>query len=896
MRGWIPSLVGALSDEIAEVSKRTRIQSILLSGGEPRDLESTRQAGVSAIWYRNPNPDLAINTDEPFGHVRIGNATHEAAIIEVEPDRILISIEHPDGPLTAYQNAELILDPTALLKTLQQRLTEADQGTWEMSWTLLAKVQGSINSRAALASADACDLSDLSEEQARVVRLAMGSEVTFVQGPPGTGKTHTAARIVSSAIKARKSILVTSHTHVAIDQVLMSCVGAGGPVSGVDQKLLVRVGQPRLSTVPKNLVANSASDAPKDALIRGGTFATLSKIYVDQSLLQRSWDLVLIDEVSMVNPALAMMALGRAQETVVLVGDPHQLPPITRARREQAKAWLGTDLFERCGATARSSFTRITTQRRMKPAIANIARDLRYGREELVDHPSTSDRTTRIASVDGHPLMKVSSVSARTGAKTLRYQGSMWNLQSAVTSTLVASQLARGLTKPSRDERKPIGVVTPYRAQSRLVMRLLSSMKVLPWVRPGTVHTFQGNECDVIVLDPTLGPPINSARLTSSTLAPEVTRELNVAVTRARDSVIMTGDHDWLQTSGRQGALGSVVRHFRNASDFTIESSMESETYTYSSSCAAALRPIEPRSTLWALTPEPPERAAAELLSSWGEFGAKVYAVTNPDFKSKWIVGPIEWIPWLAPPHGYLSDQGLAIRLADDSWIGIKSPETAELVASYLRLPGAIDQLLADPRCICGERRHVRTSVKYQGDEVFLTCPRYPACRDGYERVRNTFVRFKDSKKTRTHPKNQRSLTSSPSRSTAGDEPVDIAKRINERLAKEVCAVCGRKNVIVRRSKDPKVQHGWFLRAKRSDSGDKTYTCPPGEGHRVAERTLGETGRSRKLQQRDAVTATPGTRRQRSSTPSGRHTCRSCGETFPARWERCGFCGTENPS
>lgn len=206
-----------------------------------------------------------------------------------------------------------------------------------MNWPLLDRVAGRVAESVASAPPEHCVLDGASPEQASAIRQALASEVTFIQGPPGTGKTHTAARIISSLVARGRSVLVTSHTHVAIDQALLACVGAGGPMSGTSARLVARLGQPRLRAVPTEVVHTSMTLVPPDVLARGATFATLSKVYVDRTLLNHAWDTVIIDEVSMVNAALALLTMGRARRSVILIGDPHQLPPITQANSQQAK-------------------------------------------------------------------------------------------------------------------------------------------------------------------------------------------------------------------------------------------------------------------------------------------------------------------------------------------------------------------------------------------------------------------------------------------------------------------------------------------------------------------------------------------------------------------------------
>ncbi|MCM8787961.1 MAG: AAA domain-containing protein [Candidatus Omnitrophica bacterium] len=64
----------------------------------------------------------------------------------------------------------------------------------------------------------------LNQSQEKAIKLAMGSEVSFIWGPPGTGKTKTIAHLIEGFLSKNLSVLLISHTNIATDNALLSVV------------------------------------------------------------------------------------------------------------------------------------------------------------------------------------------------------------------------------------------------------------------------------------------------------------------------------------------------------------------------------------------------------------------------------------------------------------------------------------------------------------------------------------------------------------------------------------------------------------------------------------------------------------------------------------------------
>lgn len=322
-------------------------------------------------------------------------------------------------------------------------------------------------------------------------------------------------------------------------------------------------------------------------LLDGATalFATLTKLYMSPQLRERQWDTVIVDEASMAMPPLVAFAASRARKRVVVVGDFYQLPPIVQSREGSGQAELGVDLFDLRGIPQlvreggeHSQLTRLRIQRRMRPGIAETARTLAY-KSELVDHPDTSTRpvpewcTSTTAELlsgkrrpdeTGEGLLVVDIAKLEAWAGKSKGTTSRFNFYSAQACVELAALYASRMPRPDPGAAPPIGIITPYAAQRRYLTRLVHTLGLEAWMTVGTVHTFQGNECDLIVFDSVLAYPHYTARLTDPHVYEEVRRDLNVAVTRARHQLVFVGDGSWLDQHAKAGSgYGTLWAHLK---------------------------------------------------------------------------------------------------------------------------------------------------------------------------------------------------------------------------------------------------------------------------------------------------------------------------------------------
>ncbi|HDR7601560.1 AAA domain-containing protein [Bacillus mycoides] len=515
------------------------------------------------------------------------------------------------------REAVLYSEPWQLLEQLQERLKEAHKDKLKRN-RIKRLVDGTSSPK---------HLEKMKNTKNELAYRSFYNPTTYVWGPPGTGKSYNLSRIISAHYQKGKSVLVLAHSNAAVD-VLMSEVtkqiekkkkwtpgeivrygysqhehirnhetllasklvettnGSWGEerlyLEETRQDLREKILSYKATSADKKRIQEIESDLRKqkakikevekeyieNAKVIG---ATLSKCAIDSLIYERTFDLVVVDEVSMAYvPQIALAAsLGKR---IVVCGDFLQLPPIAMANHELVRKWLGEDMFYHAGivdsvnkSEAHPNLFMLQEQRRMHTDISKFTNSFIY-KNRVYDHPSVSERK-ELAKLQ--PFANEASVLFDTslmGAFSLKdaASGSRFNIMSG----LVAMQMMLiGLL----DGVQSIGVVTPYRAQSRFLSTCIREMlqktkyQNIP-VLAATVHKFQGSERDMMIFDTVDSYP--QERPGVLFFDHKNHRLVNVAVTRARGKFIQLSDCHYMRKNlSRKQALSQLTAHIERHGD-----------------------------------------------------------------------------------------------------------------------------------------------------------------------------------------------------------------------------------------------------------------------------------------------------------------------------------------
>jgi hypothetical protein len=378
--------------------------------------------------------------------------------------------------------------------------------------------------------------------------LDLDDSYLAVQGPPGTGKTYTGGHVIADLAAQGWKVGVVAQSHAVVENMLRSVVAAGLPVEQIGKKGGTGDG------VVWQLLPTSASAAAFHARQPGGFVVGGTKwdFCAAGRIPDGLFDLLVIDEAGQFSLA-DTLAVSAAARNLLLLGDPQQLPGVTKGRHPEpvdrpALGWLaeGHDtLPDELGYFLDRTW-------RMHPDLC-----------ARVSHLSYDDRLTALPLAAARSL---EGVEPGLRAVVVDHVGSSVSSpeEADVVVDLVRDLLGRRWQDPHTGTDRPLEpadilVVTPYNAQRWTVERALGSAGIAG-VRVGTVDKFQGQQAPVVLVS------------TSASSADEVPRgmefllnrnRMNVAVSRAQWCAVLVrsrGLTDYLPTGPEQLAeLGAFI-------------------------------------------------------------------------------------------------------------------------------------------------------------------------------------------------------------------------------------------------------------------------------------------------------------------------------------------------
>lgn len=428
------------------------------------------------------------------------------------------------------------------------------------------------------------DVRGLNSEQAEVVSQGLRSGVTFVLGPPGTGKTRALSALMAAAIQSGKTVACVAPSNLATDRLLDELCRTLANRGVLSEGTVIRTGRIRLEPVQPDwgwavdpwaiaLDRFGASDDPAmiraehDRLVERCMVLVTTAARTHLTPLRRRFDLVVVDEAAAAPLPLIyhVATLAKNHGSLVVCGDPCQLPVVTRSRHQHSRHYYGLDPFRARGIRAGqehpegAAVIMLKTQYRYHPDIANLVSGPMYG-GKLRSHESVLGRPDLGWPMSGGSLALLDTSKLSGSARRIRKYGN------ALHAEAIAA-LIRHMRTVLCDPAVEIAVLARYRDQVASIHRCLRPES---YTKVSTVHAMQGSEADIVVLDLSACPAHDHLGDYLQDPAPHGVgaRLLNTAITRARQRLVIVADLPYILNHPQvpENAMArSVLNRFRRS-------------------------------------------------------------------------------------------------------------------------------------------------------------------------------------------------------------------------------------------------------------------------------------------------------------------------------------------
>ncbi|XP_027452826.1 DNA replication ATP-dependent helicase/nuclease DNA2 isoform X2 [Zalophus californianus] len=417
----------------------------------------------------------------------------------------------------------------------------------------------------------ACILKGLNKPQRQAMKkVLLSKDYTLIVGMPGTGKTTTICTLVRILYACGFSVLLTSYTHSAVDNILLKLAK-------------FKIGFLRLGQTQK--VHQDIQKFTEEEICRSKSIkslALLEELYNSHRIVattcmginhpifsRKTFDFCIVDEASQISQPVCLGPLFFSRR-FVLVGDHQQLPPLV-LNSEARVLGMGESLFKRLEQN-KNAVVQLTVQYRMNSKIMSLSNKLTYeGKLEcgsdkvanaVISLPHFKDIKLELefyADYSENPWMigvfepnnPVCFLNTdKVPAPEQVEKGGVSNMTEAKLIVFLTSVFIKAGCKPS-----DIGIIAPYRQQLKIINDLLfhSSIRM---VEVNTVDKYQGRDKSIILVsfvrsdkDGPLGELLKDWR------------RLNVAITRAKHKLILLG---CVPSLNRYPPLGKLLDHLNS--------------------------------------------------------------------------------------------------------------------------------------------------------------------------------------------------------------------------------------------------------------------------------------------------------------------------------------------
>ncbi|KAI9819890.1 MAG: Tripartite DNA replication factor [Pycnora praestabilis] len=419
---------------------------------------------------------------------------------------------------------------------------------------------------------DSASQASLNVDQKTAIKKVMSAQdYALVLGMPGTGKTTTIAHIIRALVSQGKSVLLTSYTHTAVDNILLKIQNDNIPILRLGAIAKIHPGVQEfavLAGVPKKTVEELHDAYHKPPIVATTCLGINHPIFNE-----RVFDYCIVDEASQITLPVCLGPI-RMAKTFILVGDHYQLPPLVQ-NGQAREGGLDISLFKLLSEKHPSSVVNLEHQYRMCRDIMMLSNTLIYegrlkcGTESVANRSITIPNFGALKQHHHNALTSSALPSSQKAICSNPNRGSCWLRDLLDPSVKACFINTDPLLPASREDAKgsrivnaseaalctqlveallttgvagsDIGVITLYRSQLALIKQNLRHRSD---VEMHTADKFQGRDKDVVILSLVRS---NEQKNVGDLL--KDWRRVNVAFTRARTKLLVLGSQETLRSN-----------------------------------------------------------------------------------------------------------------------------------------------------------------------------------------------------------------------------------------------------------------------------------------------------------------------------------------------------------
>ena len=448
------------------------------------------------------------------------------------------------------------------------------------------------------------------DQEIAVNNVLEAKDVAIVHGPPGTGKTTTLVEAIYETLRKEAQVLVCAQSNMAVDWISEKLVDRGlnvvriGNPARVNDKMLSFTYERRFESHPaysdlwgirkairQLYKERNNAESRHQKIERLKSRATELEIRINNDIFNSAhviastlvgsgnrvlsgmkFSSLFIDEAAQALEAATWIPIRKAGR-VVLAGDHCQLPPTVKSY-EAMKAGLGKSLMEEIVKNHPECVKLLTTQYRMQQDIMEFSNRWFY-EGKMKAAPEVKNRgildydipiewidTSELAKNEEFSDLNVEEDTAFSESLTTNY-GKVNEDEAIVALYTLQKYVERISIKRILEEKLDIGIISPYRAQTIYLRRLI---KKIPFFKPirkfisiNTVDGFQGQERDIILIS-----MVRSNKEGNIGFLRDL-RRMNVAITRARMKLLIIGNTLTLSKNNFYRQLINYVKCLQNS-------------------------------------------------------------------------------------------------------------------------------------------------------------------------------------------------------------------------------------------------------------------------------------------------------------------------------------------